>query len=103
THVANTANFLPVDEAAIVRDDVYMAVSSSAARRGAIWLMSTPRRQVGFFYNFWHQKNEWHKIYSTVADCPDIDPVFLQMQRLADETRYRQDFLCEFIQPANHL
>ncbi|MBI2688529.1 MAG: hypothetical protein HYX27_19665 [Acidobacteria bacterium] len=105
TSVGNTANVLIVDEAALVRDDVYLAVSPYVGRTGgAIWLMSTPRRQVGFFYNFWHEaKGKWHKIFSTVADCPEIDADFLEMQRKADETKYRQDFLCEFLQPANRI
>jgi hypothetical protein len=66
--------------------------------------MSTPRRQAGFFYNIWHGKEDkWNKIFATVKDCPDIDPDFLAMQRLADETRYRQDFECEFLQPPGAL
>ncbi|HEU0119990.1 MAG TPA: hypothetical protein VFQ91_10595, partial [Bryobacteraceae bacterium] len=47
--------------------------------------------------------SRWHKIFSPVTDCPEIDPDFLDMQRRADETKFRQDFLCEFLQPPNFL
>ena len=105
TSVGNTANILIVDEAALVKDNVYYAVSPSVSRtHGKIWMMSTPRRQAGFFYNIWRDTtNLWHKVMSTVKDCPEIDPQFLEMQRAADPIKYRQDFLCEFIQPADRL
>jgi hypothetical protein len=91
TSLGNTANILIVDEAALVKDEVYFSVSPFVGRtQGAIWLMSTPRRQAGFFYNIWHsQDSRWHKIFSTVKDCPEIDPDFLEMQRKADEIKYR--------------
>ena len=41
--------------------------------------MSSPRRPAGFF--------------STLADCPGIDPEFLEMQRKFDELKYSQGFL----------
>jgi hypothetical protein len=105
TSVGPTADVLIVDEAALVKDLVYFSVSPFTARtHGSIWLMSTPRRPAGFFYNVWHSEDtRWHKIFSTVADCPDIDPEFLAMQRSADEVKYGQDFLCEFLQPADRL
>jgi len=105
TSVGNTANVLIVDEAALVKDQVYFSVSPFVARtHGAIWLMSTPRRPAGFFHNIWTNGDQrWHRIFSTVKDCPDIDPDFLEMQKKIDEIKYRQDFDCEFLQPANRL
>jgi hypothetical protein len=105
TSVGNTADVLIVDEAALVKDQVYFSVSPFVARtRGAIWLMSTPRRPAGFFYNIWKSGDtRWHKVFSTVSDCPDIDTDFLEMQKQIDEIKYRQDFECEFLQPANRL
>jgi hypothetical protein len=103
TSVGNTANVLIVDEAALVKDSVYFSVSPFVGRtHGSIWLLSTPRRQAGFFYNIWHNGDKrWHRILSTINDCPEIDPDFLDMQKRADAIKYRQDFLCEFIQPAD--
>ena len=106
TSVGPTADVLIVDEAALVKDLVYFSVSPATARtHGAIWLMSTPRRPAGFFYNIWKSQEDtrWHKIFSPVSDCPDIDPEFLAMQKRADEVKYSQDFLCEFTQPADRL
>lgn len=105
TSAGNTADVLVVDEAALVQDLVYSSVTAFTSRtRGAIWLLSTPRRQVGFFYNIWHNgDSRWLRVLSTVRDCPDIDPEFLKMQQALDPVKYRQDFLCEFIQPANRL
>jgi hypothetical protein len=103
TSVGNTADVLIVDEAALVKDEVYFAVSPFVSRtNGAIWLMSTPRRQAGFFYNIWHRTDAaWRKILSTIADCPEINQDFLDMFRRANPVKYQQDFECRFIQPAD--
>jgi hypothetical protein len=103
TSVGNTANVLIVDEAALVKDEVYFSASPFIGRtHGAIWLMSTPRRQAGFFYNIWHRKDtRWHRILSTVADCPEIDRGFLEEYKRANPIKYDQDFECKFIQPAD--
>jgi hypothetical protein len=105
TSVGNTANVLIVDEAALVKDHVYWSVAPAVSRtHGRIWLLSTPRRQAGFFYNFWHSETtRWHKVFSNIKDCPEIDEEFLEMQREADPIKYRQDFLCEFLQPADRV
>jgi len=105
TSCGNTAHILIVDEAALVKDAVFSSVTAFTSHtKGAIWLMSTPRRQAGFFYNLWHCTDKrWRRILSTVKDCPDFDPDFLAMQQSIDPIKYRQDFLCEFIQPADSL
>lgn len=105
TSLGRTANVLVVDEAAQVKDEVYFSVSPFVARtHGAIWLLSTPSRQAGFFYNYWHDEAvKWHRVFSNITDCPEIDPDFLEMQRRADPIKYQQDFLCQFVQPANRL
>jgi phage terminase large subunit-like protein len=91
TSVGNTANVLIVDEAALVKDEVYATVSPFVGRtHGAIWLMSTPRRQAGFFYNVWHSvDSRWRKVFSTVKDCPEFDPDFLAMQEAMDPIKYK--------------
>jgi hypothetical protein len=103
--LGRSANILIVDEAAVVKDEVFFTVAPFVSRtHGRIWILSTPRRQSGFFYNYWHdEKSKWHRVLSNVHDCPDIDPEFLEMQRRANPIKYQQDFLCEFVQPANRL
>jgi hypothetical protein len=105
TAVGNTAHVLIVDEAALVQDNVYWAVSPFVARtKGALWLLSTPRRQAGFFSNIWHSADPaWRRIFSSIHDGVPIDEAFLEMQRTADPIGFRQDFLCEFVQPAGRL
>lgn len=105
TSLGRTAHVLIVDEAAQVKDEVFFSVSPFVARtHGSLWLLSTPSRQAGFFYNYWHdQTSDWHRIFSNIADCPEIDPQFLEMQRRANPVKFKQDFLCEFVQPANRL
>lgn len=102
TLAGHTAHIFIVDEAARVSDKVYFSASAFLTRtHGSIWLLSTPKRQNGFFYNYWHSQDSlWHRVFSTVADCPDIDPVFLAMQRAANPTLYAQDFECRFL-PSN--
>ena len=105
TSLGRTANVLIVDEAAVVKDSVYFSVAAFISRtHGRIWMMSTPARQAGFFYNFWHdQDNGFHKVFSPVADCPAIDPTYLAMLRRASPTKYAQQFECKFMQPSDYL
>jgi hypothetical protein len=105
TSAGNTADVLIIDEAALVSDEVFASATPFMGRtKGAIWLLSTPRRQVGFFYNLWHSRDpRWQRILSTVDDCPDIDRDFLRMQEALDPVRFRQDFYCQFIQQANRI
>ena len=105
TSLGATANILIVDEAARVSDKVYFNVSPFVARtHGSIWLLSTPNRQAGFFYNYWHDKDpRWTRVFSNVHDCPDLDPDFLDIQRRANPHLYAQDFECKFTQPPEYL
>ncbi len=103
--LGRTANILIVDEAASVKDHVFHAISAFIAQtHGHLWLLSTPLRQTGFYYNTWHDtESDWHRVFSNVHDCPGMDPAYLAMQQRANPIRYSQDFLCQFSQPANRL
>jgi len=105
TSAGRTANILIVDEAARVSDRVYFSTSCYVVRtHGAIWLLSTPKRQAGFFYNFWHNADpKWKRVFSNVHDCPDLDPDYLDIQKRADPHGYAQDFECQFTQPPEYL
>ncbi|HEU0124245.1 MAG TPA: terminase family protein [Bryobacteraceae bacterium] len=99
TSVGRTAHIFIVDEAARVSDKIYFTASAFLTRtQGSVWLLSTPKRQTGFFYNYWHSQDaHWHRVFSPVTDCPDIDPLFLHMQQAANPTLYAQDFECRFL------
>ncbi|MBL8239318.1 MAG: terminase family protein [Bryobacterales bacterium] len=105
TTYGRTAHIFIVDEAAEVSDAVYRAASAFVGHtHGKIWLLSTPTRQNGFFYNYWHDlSGTWHRVFSNVHDCPAIDPDFLAMEERADPIAFSQNFLCQFTPPANRL
>ena len=105
TALGDEAEVLIVDEAAVVKNAVIEAVSPSTARkRSTQWYLSTPARQSGHFYDIWHDKSDdYHRILSTVADTPEIDPKYLQTYRRASPARYEMDFECRFVKPADRL
>lgn len=105
TGPSRSADVLIYDEAALVRDAVFSVTLPFLAHSGgAIWLLSTPRGQTGFFYNFWHDNDpQWTRIHSTVDDCPAITPEFLELHRRGAPDLFRQEFYCEFRPAAGRL
>lgn len=98
TGPSRTAGVLIFDEAAIVKDNVFSLTLPFVARTGgAVWILSTPRGQSGFFYNFWHDKDpQWTRVFSTVDDCPEIPKEFIDLHRRGAPHLFRQEFYCEF-------
>jgi hypothetical protein len=87
-------------------DAVYRAVSAFVGHtHGKIWLLSTPTRQNGFFFNYWHdtESGQWHRVYSNVHDCPDIDPTISPCKSAPTPSPTARNFLCQFTPPANRL
>ncbi len=70
-----------------------------AVSGGALWLMSTPNGQSGFFHNEWHSTaSTWQRTQVPADRCPRIAPDFLAGQRLAlGDQIYRQEYHCEFL------
>ncbi|MFN0105135.1 MAG: terminase large subunit domain-containing protein [Bryobacteraceae bacterium] len=95
---SRTADVLIYDEAGLVKDNVFSVTLPFIAHTGgAVWMMSTPRGQSGFFYNFWHDKHpQWTRIFSTVDDCPEISKDFIELHRTGAPHMFRQEFYCEF-------
>jgi hypothetical protein len=95
---SRTANIVIYDEAARVSDTMFSAtLPFIAATGGHVWILSTPNGQVGFFYNFWHDRDpQWTRIFSTVDDCPAIARDYLDLHRRATPHLFRQEFYCEF-------
>jgi phage FluMu gp28-like protein len=90
---------LLVDEAARVRDELYMAIRPMlAVSRGTLWLMSTPFGRQGFFYEAWARGGpEWERIQATAEECPRIRREFLEEERATMGDRwFRQEYLCQF-------
>ncbi|MBI2687324.1 MAG: hypothetical protein HYX27_13475 [Acidobacteria bacterium] len=95
---SRTADIVIYDEAARVSDTVFSATLPFIAHtRGAVWMLSTPKGQTGFFYNFWHDSDpQWTRVFSTVDDCPDIPKEFIELHRKGAPQFFRQEFYCEF-------
>jgi Terminase large subunit, T4likevirus-type, N-terminal len=93
------ADLLIIDEAARVPDEILDAVSPSrASRNGRMICLSTPCGRRGFFYRFWHDRDEdWLRISIPATDVPRISPAFLARERrkLGAEG-FAQEFLCQF-------
>jgi hypothetical protein len=97
---------LIIDEAAFVPDSLYHALNPMlAVSGGALWLMSTPNGQSGFFYNEWHDvartsssASPWQRTQVPADKCPRISPEFLAQQRISlGDQMYRQEYQCEFL------
>jgi hypothetical protein len=91
-----------VDEAAFFRgDEILEALMPMLATRpdGAVWLMSTPKGQSGFFYDLWHATaGPWHRVRVTAAEIPGrISAAFLAEQAQRNPEKYRREYCCEFL------
>jgi hypothetical protein len=103
----SAVSLLIVDEAARVQDELYTAMRPMlAVSDGDVWLMSTPFGRRGFFWQVWDrgEGEQWLRIRVPATECPRISADFLQRERRAQgEHRFRQEYLCEFVQPDDAL
>ena len=99
------AELLVIDEASRVSDDMYSAVTPMLATTdGHLWLMSTPNGKRGFFYRQWNEPEGWIRIIAPATECSRISSRFLAKERKEKGLmKFRQEYLCEFIQPAGAL
>jgi hypothetical protein len=76
-----------------------------AVSGGALWLMSTPNGQSGFFYNEWHStESTWLRTQVPAHRCARIAPEFLAGQRIAlGDQIYRQKYQCEFLSTGSQV
>jgi hypothetical protein len=102
----SAVSLLMVDEAAQVKDELYMAVRPMlAVSEGALWLMSTPYGKRGFFYDEWTRGSaDWQRFRVPATECPRISARFLE-EELATmgDRRFQQEYLCEFVQTESSL
>jgi hypothetical protein len=102
---------LVVDEAALVRDELYLRARPMLDHtKGRLLVLSTPFGQRGFFYNEWHDwkrhrdSTVWHGITVTTDACPHMAPEFLAEERQKlGERAYRQEYECSFEENASSL
>ncbi|MBK9170831.1 MAG: hypothetical protein IPM24_25710 [Bryobacterales bacterium] len=98
----SAVSLLVFDEAARVPDETYFALRPmiAANSNAAIFAISTPHGQTGFFYDAWiNGCSTWTRWQVTAPECPRIGPEFLEEERhnLTD-IWFRQEYMCEFLQ-----
>jgi hypothetical protein len=95
----DNVRLLLVDEAARADTELYYAVQPMVNQvDGAIWLLSTPAGRRGFFYEEWSGTEKWTRIAVRATECPRHSRAFLEeARRKMGERRFRQEFLCEFL------
>jgi len=100
------ANLIIEDEAARVRDELYMTIRPMlAVSNGSLILMSTPFGKRGHFHDTWMKGNsDWERIKVTAEECPRISKQFLKEEyRTLGEWWYLQEYMCEFMDTIDQL
>jgi hypothetical protein len=95
----SAVDLLIIDEAAMVPDDLFVAVHPMlAVSQGRLVCLSTPLGKRGFFFEAWNDPQvDWERFKVTAQDCPRIAPEFLEeQQHMLGERWYRQEYLCSF-------
>jgi hypothetical protein len=95
-----------IDEASRVSDELYDALRPmlATAENSALWLMSTPNGQSGFFYREWSGEMPWVRIKATAEQCPRIPAEFLHAERMTmSDDVYRREYGCEFVRGEGYL
>jgi hypothetical protein len=90
---------LVIDEAAMVPDDLFVAVNPMlAVSRGRFVCLSTPLGKRGWFHDAWCGPSAlWERVKVTAWSCPRISQEFLAEQRqLLGDRFFRQEYECSF-------
>jgi len=95
-----TADFVFLDEAARISDDVIDAFAPViAVRKGDWWMASTPHGKRGRFWEIWTygEGADLLKVSAPASENPRIDPAFVEGLRREKGAQYiRQEFECQF-------
>ncbi len=92
-------NYLVIDEAARVPDDIYRAVRPMlAVSAGRLICLSTPYGKRGFFWNAWARGgDDWTRVEVPAQKVTRIPTAFLEQERRAyGDSYYRQEYECSF-------
>jgi hypothetical protein len=71
-----------------------------AASNGDLWVISTPGKETGLFYEIWHthEPDSWLRLAVPATECPRINPEFLaEARRMLGDSAFRREYLCEFV------
>lgn len=97
-----TADYIIVDEAAFVPDEVFSSVLNPmlATTDGTMVLASTPFGTAGFFHDAF-VSDRWATFEVETAESPLVGEDFIEQQRdELTETEFRQEILGEFVESA---
>ena len=93
-------DFLIVEEASRVPDDLYRSVRPMLATRpnARVAMMSTPFGTRGFFFEAWKQRVDWDYYEVPAEKCPRITEDFLaEEKRTLGEFWFEQEYHCKFL------
>ncbi|HBY63960.1 MAG TPA: hypothetical protein DEH78_29405 [Solibacterales bacterium] len=102
----SNVTLLIFDEAARVPDEMFESLAPVlAVSGGGLWAISTPKGKRGFFWRIWARGDgDWMRIEAPATACARIPASFLEAARRdLPERRFRQEFLCEFLEPDGAL
>jgi hypothetical protein len=101
----SAVSMLLIDEASRVEDAMYKALRPMLAVGGGdLWLMSTPFRKRGFFYQHWELGGKkWHRVRATALECPRIGRDFLEEERRVQRGDFDMEYMCEFMEDGNSV
>ena len=93
-----TIHKLVADEAHYIKDEVFTAVRPMLATTGGTMdLLSTPRGNVGFFYDCF-QSDDFTTFHIKSKDCPRIPDDFLKSEaKRMSKLQYVQEYEAEFL------
>ena len=73
---------------------------STKGGRGKLILLGTPRYASGFAYDLWRSGDpSWQREKITAAQCPRIDPQWLENERREIGDAAKSEYDCEFVDP----
>lgn len=100
-------NLLVVDEAAQVKDAVYVGLSPLlAVRAGMLWMLGTPRGKIGRFWEIWNNgsEEEWLKSERKTLDSGRVTAKFLESEKATmGADLARREYECEFLDDGRSL
>ena len=94
------ASLILVDEAAWVKDEMFLALSPMlATTNGAMWMLSTPNGSRGMYWQMWKDGGpDWERFEVPATECERISQEFLARERkMMGERRYAQEYGCQFV------
>ena len=96
----SSVSLMLIDEASRLDEAMYQALRPMlAVGSGDLWLMSTPHRKRGFFYEIWeHGGADWFRVKAPATECARISQKFLDEELVEHgEDVFRREYLCEFL------